>query len=224
MSTPAKTPTRALDPKWQSLHALLQSFVQEHRQNDGKVRPALREALFIEFDARLRDLTQMVAARYAHKGTDPDALALRVLDKNATFTKLMQRYSAQDARQGFNWFYTVVLNCLRDMQRSGRRSVAAINATDLYENDLEGEAFDRLLAGVNTIDEDIDSRRVQDKLAQLPSDWHRLAAHAFFGEEDDLTQAQIAQDMGISLATYKRRKGLVQRYLRGELSLVDVQK
>ena len=218
---------RPLDPKWQALHALLKSYLKEHADTQGNVRKELRDALFLEVNDRLDKLTKIIVAKYNSRGitAKSEALSLQVWERNASFTNMMLRYKADDARQGFNWFYTIVLYVSRDMWRSGHRSVDTVYHSEMSSDAIGDEAFEALIEKLGAIDDDSLTTEQKaelslsyDRLMCLPAEMQRIAEH-LFAKTEDLTQEQFARSIGISLPTFKRRKDSIEQYLQGKTSL-----
>lgn len=220
-----------MDPRWQNLHALLQSFLKEHAQTGGQVRPELRSALFAELYERLNELTRIVVARRGMARITPmsEELASFFWQKHRSFTQLITRYKTEDAKQGFNFFYTLIQNAFVDMKR--KHEVIVNYQGELAHNDVDAEAIELLMENLGAVESSKNQTSIEDmaqyglsqaRLQQLPPELQFIARHAL--EDDrDLTQAEAAQHVGISLATYKRRLKEVRLYMQGHLSLSELE-
>lgn len=125
-----------------------------------------------------------------------------------TFVRLWRGAGRYDPERGSvrTFVYTIARNAAIDLQRRAASRPLATDEGDLGSAGAGDEPFDKLVLGLD----------VRSALQTL-SDKHRQTLELAY--DDDLTQRQIAERLGIPLGTVKTRSHHALRALRQELEV-----
>ena len=125
-----------------------------------------------------------------------------------TFVRLWRGAKRYDPERGSvrTFVYTIARNAAIDLQRRAASRPLSTDAGDLGSAGAGDEPFDKLVLGLD----------VRSALQTL-SDKHRQTLELAY--DDDLTQRQIAERLGIPLGTVKTRSHHALRALRQELEV-----
>jgi len=125
-----------------------------------------------------------------------------------TFVRLWRGAKRYDPERGSvrTFVYAIARNAAIDLQRRAASRPLATDEGDLGSAGLGDEPFDKLVLGLD----------VRSALQTL-SDKHRQTLELAY--DDDLTQRQIAERLGIPLGTVKTRSHHALRALRQELEV-----
>ena len=188
--------------------------MEEEDRDDFELHRALTGGDRGAFDELYR---RYASAAYglAYRLTGQQILAQDVV--HDSFLALWRAPEAYDPSRGrFRTFFLSLVHhravdTIRREERMRRRNERASNLEPVTGEDVAEDVVDRAYLSVRR-------REVREALTTLPPDQRRVLEMAYF---DGLTQARIAEDLGIPLGTVKTRTFAAMQKLRAALSRED---